>query len=77
MKPIALTPMEWSNVYNKLAKRYEHKPSVILIREKMKAELGFTVRLHREYFEQRGYVETVFLDFYSDEAATLFRMTYL
>ena len=77
MKPIALTPSEWSTVYNKLAKRYEHQPSVILIRSKMRKELGFTVRLHKEYFPQRGYAETVFLDFYNDEAATLFMMTYL
>ena len=77
MKPIALTDAEWISVYNKLAKRYEHKPSVILIREKMKAELGFTVRKHRSWSEKSGYCETIFLDFYSEEAATMFRMTYL
>ena len=77
MKPIALTDAEWVAVYNKLAKRYEHKPSIILIRSKMKEELGFTVRKHRVWSNETGYRETIFLDFYSDEAATMFRMTYL
>ena len=77
MKPIALTGDEWVVVYNKLARRYEHKPSIILIRAKMKEELGFTVRKHRVWSESSGCNETIFLDFYSDEAATMFRMTYL
>lgn len=77
MKPIELSPAEWVGIHRKLAKRFEHRPSVMLIRNKMKEELGFTVRTHREYTQQRGYVETIFLDFYSEQAATMFRMTYL
>lgn len=77
MKPIALTDAEWVAVYNRLAKRYEHKPSIILIRAKMKEELGFTVRKHRVWSESSGFKETIFLDFYCEEAATMFRMTYL
>ena len=77
MKPIALSNAEWLAVYNRLAKRYQHRPSVLLIRSKMQEELGFTVRKHRAWAERVGYQETIFLDFYSEEAATMFRMTYL
>lgn len=77
MKPIELTQAEWAGIHRKLAKRYEQRPSVLLIRNKMREELGFTVRRHRVYHEQRGSVETILLDFYSEQAATMFRMTYL
>ena len=77
MKPIALTNAEWLAVYNRLAKRYEHRPSVLLLRSKMKEELGFTVRHHREWTISGTSQYTIFLDFYSEEAATMFRMTYL
>jgi len=77
LKPIALSDAEWLAVYNRLAQRYRHRPSVLLLRSKMKEELGFTVRRHRTWAEQVGSQETIFLDFYSEEAATMFRMTYL
>lgn len=77
MKPIALTNAEWLAVYKRLAQRYHNKPSVLLLRNKMREELGFTVRNHREWTALGTCQETIFLDFYSDEAATMFRMTYL
>ena len=74
---IKLTEAEWADIYNKIARRYMSTPSVLLIREKMKSTLGFVSRRHREYDEQTGYTYSIHLDFYSEEAMTMFRLTYL
>ena len=74
---LTLTPNEWKYIRNKLKEDYAWKPSVFMIRETMRRELGFTPRFHSEYTDQSGYIEVVCLDFYSDEAETFFRMKYL
>jgi hypothetical protein len=49
---------------------------MVMIREKMKAELGFTVRRQSDY--TNGYRrETVYLDFYNEAKETMFRLKYL
>lgn len=76
MKPIELSDLEWTAVCDKLSVRYADRPSILLIRDKMKRELGFTIRYHTA--QSNGWPDTrIFLDFYSDEAATMFRLTYL
>jgi aminoglycoside/choline kinase family phosphotransferase len=78
MKPIALTESEWFAVRDKLVSRYAASPSTLLIRDKMKRELGFTVRNHKGWTPEMVSEITIFyLDFYSDEAETMFRLTYL
>ena len=74
---MAFTLEEWAVIYNKLFERYADRPSFILVRSKMRRELGFTTRRHRAWDEEFGYVENICVDFYSDEAETLFRLTYI
>ena len=84
-KPIVLSEKAWLKIYNHIAKTYP--PSVLLIRDKMKAVLGFTVRRHEEwidrYLESRdvGYGttyrrETIHLDFYNEPKRTMFLLKY-
>lgn len=78
---ITLSEGEWAPIYNKLAQQYMDRPSVILIRSKMREELGFTVRRHAEWKTggngQWDRDDTIRLDFYSDEAMTWFRLSFL
>lgn len=78
MSTIKLTPEEWVELYDKLSERYQKSPSILLIRSKMRKILGFTVREHHQFDASKGrYVVTVCLDFYDEEQATMFRLTYL
>lgn len=74
---LSLTASEWKNIRRQLKEEYNWKPSVFMIREVMKRELGFTVRFHSVYEEQTGYVEFIYLDFYDDAKETWFRLKYL
>jgi hypothetical protein len=52
----------------------------MLIREKMKTVLGFTVRRHREWADDPNFgkfpVETICLDFYNEPKRTMFLLRY-
>ena len=48
-----------------------------MIRDVMKRELGFTTRLHQDWDNGRGYIETMYLDFYDEASETMFRLKYL
>jgi hypothetical protein len=74
---IALTVKEWADIRNRLREDYAWKPSIFMIRDTMRRELGFLPRFHRVYHEQTGYTETVCLDFYDDSIETMFRLKYL
>lgn len=78
---ITLTEAEWAPIYNKLALQYIDRPSVIIIRSKMREELGFTVRRHAEWqTEHNGRWkrnDTIRLDFYREDALTWFRLSFL
>ena len=82
-KPIRLTSKEWKQIRNQLQSEFEMTPSVFLIREVMRRELGFTTRYHREWVPDPGYdsygkyEEFIFLDFYNDAQETFFRLKYL
>jgi hypothetical protein len=74
---ITLETREWTRIRKQLKEEYAWKPSVLLIRETMKRELGFTTRYHRVYKEQTGYAEHVCLDFYNDASESWFRLKYM
>jgi hypothetical protein len=46
---LTLTVKEWTKIRKQLKEEYSWKPSIFLIREVMKRELGFTVREHVGY----------------------------
>ena len=83
-KSIVLTETQWAEIYNLIAKNYP--PSVLLIRDRMKEVLGFTVRRHREWVRYDGwdhdyvprhlYVEKIHLDFYNEPKRTMFLLRF-
>ena len=77
-KSIQFTVEEWTQLRLKIAKDHELKPSVFMIREVMKRELGFTTRMHRQWDPGMiNYQEHVVLDFCNNEKETFFRLKYL
>lgn len=74
---IVLTEKEWVPIRRQLKTDYAWKPSIFLIRESMKKELGFTIREHRTYHELTGSSMQICLDFYDEVKETWFRMKYL
>lgn len=74
---ITLETREWARIRKQLKEDYAWKPSVFMIREVMRRELGFTTRYHQEYHEQTGFTEQVCLDFYNDASESYFRLKYL
>ena len=69
---IELTGPRWAEISQDLAAI--HGRSTLLIRDRMRRELGFTVRLgpYEPYPNKK-----VYLDFFDDSAETFFRMKYL
>jgi hypothetical protein len=77
-KSIKFTMGEWEQLKLKLVKENELKPSIFMIREVMKRELGFTTRMHRQWDPGMvNYQEHMLLDFWNDEKETFFRLKYL
>lgn len=78
---IKLTPAEWKPIRIRIKDEYSWKPSIWLIRTSMKRELGFTIRMHKQWVEDgdmgSGYKDVVCLDFYNEQQETLFRLKYL
>jgi hypothetical protein len=52
-KPVIMTSGQWDRVLEQIKKK--EKPSVWLIREKMKSTLGFTVRVHKAWIENKNF----------------------
>lgn len=73
-KPIVLTQSKWYKLKERLTNDYSL--SVMLLSYQMKDKLGFTVREHREWTEQRGYMVDIRLDFYSEPKRTMFLLKY-
>jgi hypothetical protein len=82
-KPIILTEDQWAKIYSLIAKTYP--PSVLFIRNKMKAVLGFTPRTHQEWVEvdldiyhvsRHHCVTQIHLDFYNEPKRTMFLLRY-
>jgi hypothetical protein len=74
---LTLTASEWRKIRKQLKEEYVWKPSIFLIRETMKRELGFTTRYHKTYSHQHGTQEIIYLDFFDDAKETWFRLKYL
>lgn len=75
---ITLTEQQWTQIRKQLKAEYGWKPSVLLIRETMRRELGFTTRQHTAWSHtDKQYEIAICLDFYDDAAETFFRMKYL
>ena len=86
MPVIKLTEREWSRIRKAIKEEFKLQPSVLLIREAMRRELGFTTRYHRYWkpaentlsYDGHGeYVEEIHLDFYDESYETMFRLKYL
>jgi hypothetical protein len=78
-KPIVLNSEQWSKLHIQLTK--DTPPSVMLIRDKMKVVLGFTVRRHTVWkldpdFGHKYPKETIHLDFYNEPKRTMFLLKY-
>ena len=78
-KPIILTEEQWVPLHRQLSK--DNHSSVMLIREKMKVTLGFTVRRHRVWrstpdFGNKYPEDTIRLDFYNEPKRTMFMLKY-
>jgi hypothetical protein len=70
---IQLTEKQWGPLCLRL--REEHPPSVFMIRDVMRRELGFTTRHHREW-NGTYYDWFVCLDFYDDRLESWFVLKY-
>ena len=78
-KPIVLNLEQWAKLHTQLAK--DTPASVMLIRDKMKTFLGFTVRRHTVWkldpdFGHKYPKETICLDFYNEPKRTMFLLKY-
>jgi hypothetical protein len=83
-KAVELSLKQWAEIHNLIAKHYPH--SVLLIRNRMKEVLGFTVRRHTEWIKYNGedhnylprhlYREQIHLDFYDEPKRTMFLLRY-
>lgn len=77
---LILRPAQWQKIKSKLA--LDYPPSVMLIRSRMKQELGFTVRKHSKWIPKMdhgyGYYELqICLDFYNDAMESWFQLKYM
>jgi len=85
-KHVELTVVEWNDIRTKI--REEFGDSMILLRDKMRRELGFTVRHHQEWHKadvgkrdvayRTNYpVDMIHVDFYDESARTWFLLKYI
>jgi len=76
---IILSLQEWRIVQDSIIA--EHGRSMVLLRDKMRRELGFTAREHTYKEDKFGIyynvIREIHLDFYSDAAETMFRLKWL
>jgi hypothetical protein len=86
MKHLELTLPEWARIRQKI--REEHGDSMILLRDKMRRELGFTIRNYQEWrkrdvdkrdvaYGTHHMVEMIHVDFYDEQARTWFLLKYI
>lgn len=78
-KPIEISYIQWEKLYKQLRKDYAR--SVLLIRERMKSKLGFTVREYKDWDNSIGKYggwrkNCVMLDFYSEKKRSFFILKY-
>lgn len=73
---VTLSSHQWIVLQKRLCE--EHPRSVMLIRDVMRRELGFTVRYHYDFGtpDRRLMPDKVYLDFFNDHLETWFRLKY-
>jgi hypothetical protein len=71
---IRLTPRKWSLLQDHLAQQYPR--SVMLIRDRMRRELGFLPRTHQEWLASGAPIKYVCLDFYDARMESWFVLKY-
>lgn len=74
-KALILNESDWTVIYQRI--KTEYPPSVYLIRDKMKATLGFTVRTHEHVTTDDRYRRDIRLDFYNESLKTMFLLKYM
>jgi hypothetical protein len=74
MKHIELSRSEWERIKDQI--RNDFGFSMPLLREKMKRELGFSIREHSPD-NDRFWERIICVDFYSEEAKVWFTLKYL
>lgn len=78
MKHHELTHKEWYRIRDQI--RAEFGDSMILLRSRLRDELGFTPRDHRQWVTKMdgGHWETVIhIDFYTEQARTWFLLKFV
>lgn len=75
-KPIELSHTQWMYLREQL--KQDNPPSVMMLRSRMKAKLGFTDREFIGWADELGgpRKHCVMLDFYSEKKRTFFLMKY-
>ena len=78
-KPVELSHDQWTKLRNQLQKDYPR--SVMLIRSRMQAKLGFVDREYKDWDKDMGKYggwrkNCIMLDFYSEKKRTFFLMKY-
>ena len=73
MSTLRLTPDQWKRIRTDI--KSETPQSVLMLREKMKRVLGFTLREHSEWIDG-NHQFTICLDFYSESKYTMFLLKY-
>ena len=77
MPTLKLTVTQWRKIRTEL--HTEHPKSVFMLKGKMRAVLGFTVREHNEWVDKPdgGYGEySIRLDFYNERKYTMFLLKF-
>ena len=79
MKPMVLTPTQWLDLQERISAEYPR--SVIMVRSRKRAVLGFTERHHRRWLPgvpgSVGYYQVeVHLDFFDEAKRTFFTLKY-
>ena len=78
-KPIQVNHVQWDRLREQLWRDYPR--SVMMLRSRMQAKLGFTPRIYRDWDDNigkgGGYRKNcIMLDFYSEKKRTFFLMKY-
>jgi hypothetical protein len=82
VKPIAYKPKDWELVWGQIVKDQGASINISFV---CRRKLGFTVRRHQAWVEEKEdnvhirygyYRETIYLDFYNESMRTLFLLKY-
>ena len=78
MKHHVLTHAEWDRIRKQI--RTEFGPSMVMLRSKMRDELGFLPREHHAWVSKMDgghYTSEIHIDFYTESARTWFLLKFI